>query len=99
MKIKEGAILAGLQIQMRKALKAADRIWRDYGEELVVTSGLDGAHSAGSMHYYGYAVDLRTRYFTEDEQLEIRDKLVNELGPSYFVLLHNTHIHIHYRAI
>ena len=63
MKIKPGAVLAGLDIHMRPALIIADAVWKEYGQELMVTEGLGGEHSSGSLHYYGYAVDLRTHYF------------------------------------
>jgi len=31
-----------------------------FGKDLVITSGKDGTHVPGSMHYTGHAVDLRT---------------------------------------
>jgi hypothetical protein len=98
MKIKEGVVLAGLQPEMRSVLIAAESIWDGHHKELVVTCGLDGTHSAGSMHYYGYALDLRTNYFTEREQFSVSEALEKALGENYYVLLHSTHIHVHYRA-
>jgi len=96
MKIKLGASIRGLDIRMRPVLIHAERIWRAYGQELIITSGLDGTHSAGSFHYYGLAVDLRTRYFSEsDKQLvlmELRDALSND----YDLVLHRTHLHVEY---
>jgi len=97
MKIKEGVIMPD-QIEMRTVLKAADRIWRDLDQELVITSGKEGAHSAGSYHYYGLAVDLRIRYFTEREKFQAYHQLVKALekyqNPDYTVVLHKTHIHV-----
>lgn len=40
-----------------------------FGEPLVVTSGKDGAHAVGSLHYDGRAVDLRTKDKTEAEMV------------------------------
>lgn len=40
-----------------------------FGDPLVVTSGVDGAHSPNSLHAAGKAVDLRTKDLSEDEQL------------------------------
>lgn len=94
MKIKEGAILAGLDIRMRPALKTADAIWREFGQELVITCGLDGTHSAGSFHYYGLAIDCRTNYFAQGEAEKVAEKLRNRLGVCFDVILHDTHIHI-----
>lgn len=97
MKIKEGASIVGLNIVMRQVLIASDRIWAEHGQELVITSGRDGIHSAGSLHYYGYAVDLRTRYFKDQDEVEqVYKQLRLALSSDYDVILHDTHIHVEY---
>ena len=96
MKIKEGASIQGLDIRMRSALIAADKLWITHGHELVITSGLDGEHSAGSLHYYGLAVDFRTRYFDVMCQRRISKTLGLELGNNFDVILHKSHIHVEY---
>ena len=96
MKIKDGANIQGLDMRMRPVLVNAERIWKDAGQELVVTSGLDGEHSAGSLHYYGLAVDLRTRYFSHVLVIEVAKKLKNCLGKVYDVVVKPTHIHVEY---
>ena len=96
MKIKKGVILAGLQIEMRPVLKAANQIWQLHQDELVITAGLEGEHSAGSLHYYGYALDLRTRNFSKSVQKQIVVRLKERLGPDYDVILHSTHMHVEY---
>lgn len=101
MKLKEGVSLQGLKIQMRPALIHADRIWEEAGQELVVTSGTeDFPHSPGSLHYYGYALDFRTNYFTEKERYLAYSRLTKHFnGRPYTIILHNTHIHIEYTGI
>lgn len=100
MKIKQGVSLIGLKLEMRKALLAADHIWAKHGQELVVTSGTDGEHSAGSLHYYGYALDFRTHYFTDRQKKLVTQELVDTLTTYGFrVIKHKTHIHIEYRRI
>jgi hypothetical protein len=97
MQIKEGASLQGLQIEMRPVLKAADAVWKENGQELVVTAGTDGTHSAGSLHYYGRAIDLRTRYFSDEERELVFNSLKSILPDSlYDVINHSTHIHVEY---
>jgi hypothetical protein len=100
MKIKDGVIMAGLHPIMRKVLQEADAIWKRYGQELVVTSGLEGEHSAGSLHYYGRALDFRSRYFKdEDERREVCNALAHALfldNNCYNVVYHDTHIHVEY---
>ena len=97
MKIKEGASLQGLNVTMRPVLIEAERIWKHYGQELVVTCGTDGEHSAGSMHYYGYALDFRTRDFTSIQKDTAHANLMSKLGLAYDVVLHKTHMHIEYK--
>jgi len=96
MELKEGVTLAGLDIKMRPALIAADKIWADLGQELVVTEARGGTHSAGSLHPYGLALDLRIRYFSEETKIRAFDRLKTELGNSFQVVLHKTHIHVEY---
>ena len=96
MKIKEGAELSGLDVSMRHALIAADKIWTKAGEELVVTSGLDGKHSVGSLHYYGFALDFRTRYFDTATAKTVLGALRASLSEDYDVILHKSHIHVEY---
>jgi hypothetical protein len=95
-KIKEGVSLIGLKIQMRKPLQIADYLWKEQGQELVITSGTDGVHSAGSLHYYGYALDFRTRYFDQETKQKLTDTLRKMLGSDYDVIEHSTHIHVEY---
>jgi hypothetical protein len=47
---------------------AAARHWGAYGKPLVVTSGNDGKHAAGSKHFSWKAVDLRSRDTSIAEQ-------------------------------
>ncbi len=96
MKIKKGVNIQGLDIRMRPVLIVANRLWDSYGEELAITCGLDGEHSAGSLHYYGLAVDLRTRYFDDDTKKKIAKELARVLGYNYDVISHKTHIHAEY---
>jgi len=99
MQIKEGASLQGLNIKMKSALVEADRVWKEYGQDLVVTSGTDGEHSAGSLHYYGYALDLRTKYFPPGVVHDVAMDLTESLGrisARFQVFVHTTHIHVEY---
>lgn len=96
MKVKDGVILAGLDIRMRPALMFADAIWKEYEQELVVTSGLDGVHSSSSLHYYGLALDFRTHYFSPEEALAVSVDLRECLGNDFDVVLHSTHIHVEF---
>jgi hypothetical protein len=94
--IKRGASLNGLQIEMRRVLGCAEKIWKVHGQELAVTSGTDGTHSAYSLHYYGYALDFRTRYFGSQQIKVIARDLQKAVGDKYDVVIHKTHIHVEF---
>lgn len=96
MKIKAGANIQNIDVRMRPVLIAAERIWKEHGQELVVTCGLDGTHSAGSLHYYGRALDFRTHYFDIYVSQEIVNELRAALGSDYDVVLESDHIHVEF---
>jgi hypothetical protein len=96
MKLKDGVVLAGLDTRMRPALIVCEDTYKDFGEELVITSGLEGCHSAGSLHYYGLAIDIRTRMFTLERKRDLADELQRRLGWAFTVVLESSHIHIEY---
>lgn len=99
MRIKEGASLQGLKIVMRVALMTCERILEQYGQELVVTSGTDGEHTTGSLHYYGYAVDLRTRDMTPRDRALAFAKILDAFdGTKYRAILEPSHLHVEYRG-
>lgn len=101
MVLKDGVILSGLDIRMRWALLTLERVYIRYGrnEGVTITSGLDGEHSAGSMHYYGLAVDTRIRFWTDAQAFDVVEELIVELGDSYDIVLESNHIHIEWRMI
>ena len=99
MRLKKGVILTGLQLEMRQVKIAAEAIWKNNGQECVITSGLDGKHSVGSLHPFGYALDLRTNYFDKITKIKVSNELQIELGQDYEVHLESTHIHVEYSKI
>ena len=96
MQIKEGVRLTGLKPEIVLAASVADSVYKQYGQELVITSGIEGSHSKTSRHYLGYAIDCRTHYFTENQIPKIQQDLVNALGSDYYVQYEGNHFHIQF---
>ena len=94
--LENDAEIAGLKLPMRRMLKEADKIYARHGRDLVVTCGLNGAHSAASYHPFGYAVDLRTNFFGEGQALSVRNELKETLGKYFDVILHASHMHVEF---
>lgn len=97
MKLKTGVKAQGLRPEMLLGIMAAQEVYRAHGFPVVITSLLDGTHSATSLHYSGCAVDLRTRHVPKSEQQQIRDEIKEALGEDYDVILESTHIHMEYQ--
>jgi hypothetical protein len=93
---KDGVIFAGLDIRMRPALMMCEQVYKKFGrpEGVTITAGLDGEHSAGSLHYYGLAFDIRTHYFDDATKNEVAYTLIRDLGSRFTVVLEPTHIHV-----
>lgn len=94
MLLKSGVSIAGLHPCMRRALIVCERVFKAHGQEFVITSGLDGCHSAGSLHYYGFAIDAQTRHLKDDkERFNACEEIQMQLQ-GFDVVLEKTHIHI-----
>jgi len=61
---------------------------------MTITSGNDGKHMKGSLHYQDKAIDIRTKdmKYKNANWLMIR----KQLGHKFDVILKETHIHIEY---
>ena len=105
----ETVSLVGLQPIMRHAMKWAGIVWRNLGQECVITAGTEAVkdgeliHSAGSLHPMGLALDFRTRYFDDggDEAAYRIERLLNDFNKNFDsgkfeVIQHKTHIHVEF---
>ena len=95
MKLKKGVKVQGVRPEIVLALIAADRVYRENGAVMVVTSVVDGAHSATSLHYTGAGADLRR--WNLPNPRKAADAISEALGDDYDVILEDDHIHIEYQ--
>lgn len=89
--------------QMFEAMIVVDRVlYHNYAvKECLVTSGNDGKHMKGSLHYEGKALDFRTSNWPMGRQEAILTEIKRSLGTDYDCLLEcmgtpNQHLHIEY---
>lgn len=82
---------------LQRAHNIASAIYGSLGVPFVVTSGTDGRHSAGSLHYSGNAMDLRRRDLdAAGKTSQAVAALKSQLGSDYDVILESDHIHVEY---
>jgi hypothetical protein len=80
MKMKPEVNDKGVKREIWYALGVADAIKTSLcGQELVVTSLVDGAHNPGSLHGKGCAADIRIHDLTDEQSRELLARLKNSL--------------------
>jgi len=100
MKKKDGVKLFLLEPCMRPALVICERVFKKYGLDFVITETVGGIHSAGSLHYYGLAIDVRNYWwnpFAKDKIKRIVKELRLAFKGYYDVVEEKNHIHIEIR--
>jgi len=93
MLIKAGVDISRLKPPIRKKLPEIAQHYRIRGDELIVTSTYEGNHSEGSLHYADLAID--TELPSKGERAFV-ERLAEELGPDYDVVLEKYHVHTEY---
>ena len=105
--IKKGASIDSCNAQILRAYIAIIQpLYKEYGQEAAITSGSEAyEHSAKrSAHYRGDALDLRSKVFTVEQKHAILEKLSNQLGPDFVIILEGLgkvyeHFHIHWSPV
>ena len=95
--VKDGVRLDQVQSEMCRVYPEARKIWAKQGATLIITSGTEGRHKVDSLHYTGYALDLR-HWHLRDKATAARS-LQEALGSSYRVIRERTHIHVEYTGV
>ena len=93
LRIKDGVELVGLSTHMVLAAIVVSQRFDDMGLDAWITSGSEGCHREGSLHYVGRALDFRSRHVSERARPGLRDEIAAALGENYDVVLEATHYH------
>lgn len=93
---KASVPLGGLQPDMLYAIDKCNDIFDKYKYDCVITSTTDGKHMKNSLHYVGYAIDLRTYHIQKNHLEEMTHALKDKLGRNYDVILESNHWHIEF---
>ena len=93
MKIKQGVRLDGVHWKMFAAAIKIEAVLEKYGQECVITAGVDGKHMAKSRHYVGCALDFRNRDLQKADHNSVILDINAVLGYEYFTQMESNHIH------
>lgn len=94
--LKQGVVFSGIDFRMFLIIAKIAAIFESYGENLTITSALDGTHLNDSLHYEGLAIDIRTRDLTKKFRTSIVSILSATLDEGVDIVDEGDHIHIEY---
>jgi hypothetical protein len=99
MRLKEGVVLDRIRPEILRACADIHSLMEATGQ-FTITAGLDGKHKAGSLHYVGKAVDIRSKHIADPvAKKRVLSEIKNILGRDYDCLLEgegteNEHYHV-----
>lgn len=101
LEIKPGVRVTGIRTETLLALRVIEGAFADAGyPTTTLTSGVEGSHSRGSLHYTGCAVDIRISNVPTEKLPPLRDEIARRLGGpggDYDVVLEGSHFHIEFQ--
>ena len=95
--LKPGVRITGMRPEILLAAVAAERVYQAAGHDMVITACVDGKHVAGSLHYTGAAIDVRTRDVAPAEVTKLIARIKDCLGDDFDVVFEVDHIHVEFQ--
>ena len=86
--------LIPLMVKSLPIIEKACKVIEGESYEMTITSGNDGAHKKGSLHYINRAINIRCKDMKSPIEVVLRIK--QRLGRNFDVIYEYNHIHIEY---
>lgn len=102
MYLKYSVLVEGIRPETLMAVMIANDVWKSAGYEMTLTSIKDSAHRTGSLHYKGWAVDIRTKDLPDlPTKQELIGALRSRLTRDYDIVFEdqggdNEHLHVEF---
>ena len=102
LKVKQNVGTAKAVVILAALANEAQRL--QLPRDVVITAVSDGEHSRNSRHYFGHAVDVRSKNFPNAEAKRVfLQRVLTRLGEGYWGLLEdegtpNEHLHLEWRG-
>jgi hypothetical protein len=99
LKIKSTAVVPKVCVIAAAVINAANTL--RLKQDMLITSGSEGIHMVGSLHYKDGALDFRTKHLSIPDKKALVTALKRRLGKNYDVILEdaggtNEHLHVEY---
>ena len=92
--LKTNCRIKDLSPQAMLGITICSSVYAAHDYDCVVTSINDSRHMTNSLHYRGYAFDLRIWMIPEEMRESFAAELAAALGPEFDVVLEDDHIHV-----
>jgi hypothetical protein len=99
LKIKSTAVVPKVCVIAAAVINAANTL--RLKQDMLITSGSEGTHMVGSLHYKDRALDFRTKHLSAADKEALVTAVKRRLGTDYDVILENAggtneHLHVEY---
>ncbi len=94
MRLKDNSVKPDFTAGMIIGLLIADKVYKEHGVDMTITSGKDGTHSNHSLHNSGNAADLR---IWDIDVKAVAQGIRKSLNQHYDVVIEKDHIHMEYQ--
>lgn len=91
LKVKASAVVPKIVIIALAVVNAANQLELP---DMLITSGNDSEHMAGSKHFTNEALDFRTKHLNAAQKQALVKDVKKRLGKDYDVVLESDHLHI-----
>ena len=101
MKLKKGSNIMTLKPEMVLAFTIINNVYFRYNYDCVLTEGTGGKHMEKSLHYSGYAIDIRTKNILPVDKPVIIAGINVALNDQFDIILEdegceNEHLHVEF---
>ena len=97
MRLKKGVKIFGVKPEIVLAINIVNEIFERMDLMLTITSIRDGTHSRTSLHYAGYAFDIRCNDLKPSSLNLIIGMIRDSLTDEFDIVLEPDHIHIEFQ--
>ena len=97
LRIKQGVSILGLKPEALLGIVICSQVFKAFELDCILTSVVDSKHGRGSLHYVGFAFDLRSKHVPSGDLSSITVSLKRALGKEFDVILEGNHFHIEYQ--
>lgn len=93
----KAARIAGIRPEIAFVQPLINEVLTNHGKTFLITSGTEGKHGRGSLHFSGGAIDIGVREWLPSEIKNVANELRASLSVEFDVVVEGNHIHVEFQ--